>query len=126
MKTASLLLRAVVALILVQSLFFKFSAAPESIYIFTTLGMEPVGRYGIGTVELIASILLFVPGMLTIGAALALGTMAGAIMGHLTKLGIEVQGDHGLLFGLACVVFASSLALLVLHRKEIPLIGARL
>jgi hypothetical protein len=126
MRMASLALRLVVAAILVQTLFFKFSGAPESVYIFTKLGMEPVGRYGTGTVELAASILLFMPSTVTLGAILALGTMAGAIAGHLTRLGIEVQGDHGLLFGLACTVFLACLAILFLHRREIPLVGGRL
>jgi uncharacterized membrane protein YphA (DoxX/SURF4 family) len=126
MKALSLFLRILVAIILVQTLFFKFTGAPESVYIFTTMGMEPVGRYGTGIVELIASILLFIPAARTVGAALAVGTMAGAIGGHLTKLGIEVQGDHGLLFGMACTVLICSLAILAIHRKEIPLIGARL
>jgi uncharacterized membrane protein YphA (DoxX/SURF4 family) len=126
MKALSLTLRLTVAAILLQTLYFKFTGAPESVYIFSTLGLEPVGRYGTGLVELVASVLLFIPAARTVGAALAVGTMAGAIGGHLTKLGIEVQGDHGLLFGLACTVLACSLALLAIHRKEIPLIGARL
>jgi hypothetical protein len=122
----STILRLVVAIILLQTLYFKFTAAPESVYIFTTMGIEPWGRIGTGVIELIASILLFVPGALTYGAILALGTMGGAIASHLTKLGIEVQGDHGELFALACTVFLSCLGLLVIHRKEIPLIGGLL
>jgi len=126
MKIASLVLRGVIAVILLQTLYFKFSGAPESVYIFTQMGMEPVGRYATGVVELVASVLLFVPAAIPIGAVLALGTISGAILGHLTKLGIEVQGDHGLLFGLACIVFVCSLAVLVLHRKDLPLVGSRL
>lgn len=126
MKQLSWILRAIVAVILVQTLYFKFSGAPESVYIFTTMGMEPAGRYGTGVVELVASILLFVPGLAAIGAGLAAGTMAGAIGGHLTKLGIVVQNDGGLLFGLACTVLACSLGLLWMHRKELPLIGDKL
>jgi hypothetical protein len=120
------LLRVVVAVILVQTLYFKFTAAPESVYIFTTMGMEPWGRIGTGVIELIASILLFIPATISIGAGLALGTMAGALMSHLTKLGIVVQNDGGELFGLACTVFVSCLVILFIHRKEIPLIGGRL
>jgi uncharacterized membrane protein YphA (DoxX/SURF4 family) len=126
MKALSLTLRLIVAAILLQTLYFKFSGAPESIYIFTTMGMEPAGRYGTGVVELLASVLLFVPRARTVGAALAVGTMAGALGGHLTKLGIEVQGDHGLLFGLALTVLLCSLGILAIHRKEIPIVGARL
>jgi len=117
------LLRIIAAVILVQTLYFKFSAAPESVYIFTKVGLEPWGRIGSGVVELIAAILLFVPGMTWLGAGLALGVIGGAIMSHLTLLGIEVQGDHGLLFGLAVVVALCSATLLFLHRHSIPLIG---
>src|SRR5688572_30639208 len=87
------ILRLIAAIIMLQTLFFKFSAAPESVYIFTTLGMEPWGRIGIGVLELIASILILYPRTTAFGAILGVGLMAGAIFFHLTKLGIEVQGD---------------------------------
>jgi putative oxidoreductase len=119
------LARVVVAAILVQTLYFKFTGAPESIYIFTTVGQEPWGRYGSGVVEALASVLLFVPGTVAIGAALALGTMSGAIFFHLTRLGIEVQGDGGLLFSLAVVVWICSAALLWRHRRSLPVVGSR-
>lgn len=125
-KVVSLVLRLLVAVILVQTLFFKFSGAQESVYIFTTVGLEPVGRYATGTVELIASVLLFIPSLRTVGAILAIGTMSGAIFFHLTKLGIVVEGDHGLLFGMACTVFLSCLVLLWIHRRELPIVGVRL
>ena len=96
--------RIVAAVILLQTLFFKFSAAPESVYIFTKVGIEPWGRIGSGVVELIAAVLLFVPGLTWLGAGLALAVIGGAIVSHLTLLGIEVQGDHGVLFALAIVV----------------------
>ena len=118
--------RVVVAIILVQTLFFKFTAAPESVYIFETVGQEPVGRIGSGVVELIASVLLFVPGLTAVGALLALGTMSGAIFFHLTKLGIVVQDDGGTLFALALVVWAGSAFLLFLYRRTLPVIGSRL
>lgn len=118
--------RAVAAIILVQTLYFKFTGAPESVYIFTTVGQEPWGRYGSGVVELIASVLLFVPGWTAIGALLAVGTMAGAIFFHLTKLGIVVQGDGGGLFFLALTVLVCSAFSLWLHRHELPVVGARL
>ena len=123
MNILSWLLRLVVAVILLQTLFFKFTGASESVYIFSTLGAEPWGRIGSGIVELIASILLLVPATTTIGAALALGVISGAIVSHLTILGIEVQGDGGLLFILALIVFVASAAILVLRRAEIPIIG---
>ena len=118
--------RVVVAIILVQTLFFKFTAAPESVYIFETVGQEPVGRIGSGVVELIASVLLFVPGLTAVGALLALGTMSGAIFFHLTKLGIVVHDDGGTLFTLALVVWAGSAFLLFLYRRTLPVIGSRL
>jgi putative oxidoreductase len=119
-------LRIVAAAILTQTLYFKFTAAPESVYIFTTLGLEPWGRIGSGVAELVASILLIVPGTVVFGAVLALGIISGAIMSHLTQLGIEVQGDGGLLFGLALVVFTCALVLVARRRAELPFIGGRL
>lgn len=123
MKIASFICRGIAALILLQTLFFKFTASEESVYIFTTVGAEPFGRIGSGIVELIASILLFVPRLAWLGAGLAAAVMAGAILSHLTILGIEVKGDGGLLFGLACVVFACSLFILWTERARIPFLG---
>lgn len=120
---ASWVLQFVVAGILLQTLFFKFSGAAESVYIFSTLGAEPWGRIGSGVVELVASILLLVPATTTIGAAIALAVITGAILSHLTILGIEVQGDGGLLFGLALIVFVASSVILLLRRGEIPFVG---
>lgn len=125
-KRLTLVLRLVAAAILAQTLFFKFTGAPESVYIFTTLGLEPWGRIGSGIAELAAVILLLVPRTAALGALLGLGVMAGAIASHLTKLGIEVQGDGGLLFGLAGVVFAACATVLWLRRGDLPLVGARL
>jgi len=122
------ILRIVVAVILLQTLFFKFSGAKESVYIFSTLGVEPWGRIGSGVVELIASILLLVPKTSIFGALLSLGTICGALMAHLTRLGIKLTavGDNGELFGLALTVFVLSLMLVYIHRRDIPLIGQRL
>ena len=125
-KIASWILQIVVALILFQTLFFKFTAAEESVYIFKTLGMEPWGRIGSGVAELIAVILLMYPATVSLGAILSLGVISGAIMSHLTKLGIVVKDDGGLLFGLAIAVFAGSVAILVIRHREIPWIGAKL
>ncbi len=116
-------LQLIVAGILLQTLFFKFTGAAESVYIFSTLGAEPWGRIGSGVVELIAALLLLYPATITIGAVLALGVIAGAIVSHLTVLGIEIQGDGGLLFVLALAVFVSSAAILFLRRGEIPVLG---
>lgn len=118
-------LRGIVAAILLQTLFFKFTGAKESVYIFSTLGLEPWGRIGTGIVELIASILLLVPSTVPYGAFLSLGVISGAIVSHLTKLGISLPAvdDHGELFTLAVVVFVCSALLLVLHRNELPIVG---
>lgn len=122
------LLRIIVAVILLQTLLFKFTGAKESVYIFTTLGAEPWGRIGSGFVELIAAVLLLIPRSAVYGAILALGTISGAIFAHVTKLGFTIPAvdDHGELFGLALVVFIGSLVVLFLHRGEIPVIGPRL
>lgn len=126
LRGASWLARGVIAVILLQTLYFKFTGAPESVHIFTTVGQEPWGRYGSGIVELIASVLLFLPATVAVGALLALGTMSGAIFFHLTKLGIVVQDDGGLLFALAVVVFVCAAFLLWLFRRTLPFVGARL
>jgi len=116
-------LQLVVAGILLQTLFFKFTAAEESVYIFTRVGAEPWGRIGSGVLELIAAVLLLVPALVPYGAVLTLGAMSGAILSHLTVLGIEVKGDGGLLFALALTCFTGSLIILTLRRSEIPIIG---
>ena len=126
LNIVSWVLRATAAAILLQTLFFKFTAAPESVYIFTKVGAEPWGRIGSGVIELIAAVLILTPRFTWLGSVLVLGVMAGAILSHLTILGIEVQGDRGLLFTLAVVVFVSSAINLVLHRNAIPLIGRKL
>jgi putative oxidoreductase len=118
--------RIIPALILLQTLFYKFTAAPESVYIFEQLGMEPAGRIGIGIGELIAGIALLIPSFSWLGAVLAIGLMSGAIFFHLTKLGIAVQEDGGMLFVMALVVFVFSLITLWLHRKDIPVLGKRI
>ena len=115
----SWLLRILAALILLQTLFFKFSAAPESVYIFSTIGMEPWGRIGIGILELIASILILIPATTLYGAVLAVGLMAGAIFFHVTKLGISVMNDGGQLFIYALVVLLASIALIAINRLQL-------
>ncbi len=122
----SWILRIIAAVILLQTLFFKFTAAPESVYIFTKVGAEPWGRIGSGIIELIAAILLLTPRYTWLGSILAIGMMAGAIVSHLTVLGIEVQGDKGLLFGLAVTILLASSINLVIHRAEIPVIGRKI
>lgn len=112
-------LRIVAAAILLQTLFFKFSGAPESIYIFSKLGMEPYGRIGSGIAELIAAILILIPKTTWMGALLACGIMTGAILSHFFVLGIAVENDGGLLFVLALIVLFCSLELINMSRNKI-------
>ncbi|MBL7845471.1 MAG: DoxX family protein [Cyclobacteriaceae bacterium] len=111
--------RLVAAIIMIQTLYFKFTASEESVYIFTTVGMEPWGRYGIGIAELIASVLLLVSATAWLGAVLAFGIMAGAIVMHLAILGIEVKDDGGQLFIYALLVLVSAVFIMVKNKKEI-------
>ena len=131
--------RIVAAIILLQTLFFKFTAAPESVYIFTKLGafihtylpfasigtVEVSARIGSGIMELVAAVLLLTPRFVWAGAILAMAATGGAIVSHLTFLGIEVQGDKGLLFFLAIAVLVMSAIALFLHRMQIPVFGKR-
>lgn len=112
-------LKLITSVILLQTLFFKFSAAPESVYIFSKLGMEPWGRIGIGILELAASILILIPRTTAFGALLGTGLMAGALFFHLTALGIVVQDDSGQLFVYALLVFISCLLLTVMYKAQI-------
>jgi len=131
--------RVVAAVILLQTLFFKFTAAPESVYIFTKLGVflnhyvpslpvdetQVYARVGSGIMELIAATLLLLPRTVWVGAVLAMVATAGAIVSHLTFLGLVVLEDGGLLFALAMIVFATSAVSLFLHRSQIPVLGKR-
>ena len=117
-KYLNLGLRVIAAVILEQTLFFKFSGAEESVYIFQTLGMEPWGRLGSGVAELICAVLLLVPGTAWLGALGGLGVISGAILSHLFVLGIEIKGDGGLLFGLAVAVFVCCAGVLWLNRAD--------
>ena len=120
-------LSAYIAFVFVQSLFYKFTGSAESIFIFSTLRdwsgiglFEPAGRWIIGLAELVASSLLFIPRTRIFGAGIALGVISGAIVFHLfTPLGVEIMGDGGLLFVMACGVWISSAVILWLHRHEV-------
>jgi hypothetical protein len=116
-------LQLTVAGILLQTLFFKFTGAEESVYIFSTLGVEPWGRIGSGVAELVAAVLLLIPATAPSGALLTMGLMAGAIGSHLTVLGIEVRADGGLLFGLAVTAFLGSAIVLLIRRAQVPLLA---
>ena len=122
-KTLLFILRIVIAIILLQTLRYKFLAHPDSVYIFSTLGLEPYGRIGIGIMELIASVLLFPKRTIWLGALLSVGLMAGALFSHLTQLGIEVKNDGGTLFYMALVTWNLGLVVLWDERKNIPFIN---
>lgn len=121
-KHISLALRIIVAIILIQTLRFKFTAHPDSVYIFEKVGLEPFGRIAIGTIELIAGILLLIPKTVWIGATLTLGVISGAILMHLTQLGIVIMNDGGLLFITAVITFLLSATILFIYRKDIPFV----
>jgi uncharacterized membrane protein YphA (DoxX/SURF4 family) len=116
--------RIAAAVILLQTLYFKFTGAEESVYIFTKVGLEPWGRYASGVAELFAAVLLLFPGTTWLGAFIAAGVMVGAIGSHLTKLGIVVKDDGGLLFALALVVLVCALVAAYIHRRQIPFFGS--
>ncbi|WP_299456627.1 DoxX family protein [uncultured Microscilla sp.] len=110
------------ALFMLQTIFlYKFPGHKDSIYIFSTIGMEPYGRIGSGVVELIASVLLLTSRYSWIGALLGLGTMSGALFFHLTTLGIVVNNDHGFLFAMAAILWTCCLIVLILRKKYIPI-----
>lgn len=114
----SWLLRIAAAVILLQTLYFKFTGHPESVELFTKLGVEPWGRIGTGVIELITGILLLIPATAFFGGFLGMGLMAGAILSHLTVIGIESKGDGGQLFTLAIIVLVLSLLIQFIHKQQ--------
>ena len=114
------IIKLIAVVILVQTLYFKFTGAEESVYIFSTLGAEPYGRIGSGVIELIASLLILIPRTTLLGALLGFGTMLGAIVSHLLILGIEVKNDGGTLFILAIITFLCCLVLIYNQKHKIP------
>ena len=121
MKSKLLLaLRISVALILIQTLRFKFTAHPDSVYIFEKVGLEPIGRIGIGILELIAGVMLLMPKTIWVGATLTIGIISGAIIMHLTQIGIEVNNDGGVLFITAIITLIFAITILYIHRNDIP------
>jgi putative oxidoreductase len=111
--------RIIAAIIMLQTLYFKFTGAEESVEIFTAVHMEPWGRIGVGVLELIASILILINSTAWIGGVLALGLMGGAIMIHLTILGIEVRGDGGVLFMYAFAVAICAVIILAFNKDTL-------
>jgi len=112
------ILRLVPAIILLQTLYFKFTAHPESVKLFTEIGMEPYGRIGTGILELIASILILIPRFTGYGAILGLIMMTGALYFHLTKIGIYFNGDP-LLFIYAVITFICCAILIFVYKKQL-------
>lgn len=119
-------LRLIVALLLLQTLYFKFSAHPDSVYIFSKVGMEPFGRIGIGILELISALLILNKNTIWAGAMLSSGIISGAVIMHLTDLGIEINNDGGMLFYMALLVLLLSFIVLIKERKNIPFLGSKI
>lgn len=121
-KSISLVIRIIISIILIQTLRYKFTAHPDSVYIFSKVNLEPIGRIGIGVLELIAAILILIPKTIWAGAILTAGIISGAVLMHLTILGIEINHDQGKLFYIAITVLALSLIICWNQRKNIPII----
>jgi hypothetical protein len=129
MKTKNIIswaLRLTVAIILLQTLYFKFTAHPDSVHIFSALGIEPWGRIGLGIVELITALLILTPKTKIIGMINSLGIIIGAVFSHLLVLGVTVGNDGGSLFTLAIIVFIASTLFLILHKTEVLILLKRL
>jgi len=125
-KYYSLLLRITVAIIYIQTLYFKFTAHPDSVYIFTKMGVEPFGRISLGVIELIISIGILIPKTKYAAIVMSIAIVLGALMSHIFILGIIVNGDNGLLFSLACLIFLLSILLFIYHYDEIKLKAKRI
>jgi|SRR5579859_4267673 len=122
MKTLTILTwiaRIIAAAILLQTLFFKFSGAEESVQLFTKLGVEPWGRIGTGVLELIASALILIPSTAWLGSTLAIGLMTGAILSHVFVIGV-MRNDGGQLFFYAVIVLVCALFSLWTSRGQVP------
>ena len=131
---ASWTLQLAVVFILGQTLFFKFTGAPETVALFEVLGAEPFGRYAAGLMELAAVVLMLIPRTAWLGSAISFAAITGAIGAHFTRLGISIDpaalGKPALeplagpsLFGMAVFVFAASSAVLVIRRRQVPVVG---
>lgn len=125
-SAVSVVLRLTIAIILLQTLYFKFTAHPDSVYIFSALGVEPWGRIGLGIVELITALLILYPKTQLYGVVVSLGIIIGAIGAHLWVIGLHIGNDGGGLFALALTVFACAISYLLLHVNDIQLACKRL
>lgn len=120
-KYVIFILQLIIAISHLQTLRFKFTAHPDSVYIFSQLNLEPYGRIGIGIFELIIAILILIPKTKIIAGMLSIAVITGAIVSHLGPLGVEVQNDNGILFYFALFVLASTLLFLWLQKEEVKL-----
>jgi hypothetical protein len=120
---ASWICRVIAAAIMIETLFFKFTAAPESVYIFRKMGTDPWWRWGQGIWELLAAACLLTPRLGWAGGILTTGAMTAAILSHMTWLGFTILGDHGLLFSMALITFTTGFAVMMLHRHAIPFVS---
>lgn len=118
LKNVSFVLRCIIAIIFLQTLYFKFTAQPESVYIFNKLGLEPFGRIDTAFIELIASLFILFPKTKLIGILISLITILGALLSHLLILGIEINNDGGLLFYLALTIFIFVVILIINYYDE--------
>jgi uncharacterized membrane protein YphA (DoxX/SURF4 family) len=119
-------LRILASLLMLQTLWFKFSGSEESVYIFSKIGIEPWGRIGTGIAELVAAVLLLIPATVALGALMGTGIMAGAILSHFFILGIEVMDDGGQLFIYALIVFTCCLVLLWKYQHQLAALKLKL
>ncbi len=119
-KYIPLVIRTVVTIILIQTLRLKFTAHEDSVYIFSKIGLEPHGRIGVGIIELIAGILLLIPRTVWLGALITISVIGSAIFLHLTRLGIVINNDGGILFGTAIFTFILAIIIVVCYKKDIP------
>lgn len=119
-KLVDYMVRGTPALIMLQTLYYKFTGSEESVYIFSRMGVEPWGRYGTGVLELVASACLLYPSLIWLGAGMGITLMCGAVVSHVMVLGIEVQGDGGYLFCLACITLLLCVVTLWYYKKDVP------
>lgn len=121
-NTISWMLRLTVSVILLQTLYYKFTAHPDSVHIFSVLGVEPWGRIGLGIIELIIAFFILLPKTSLIGMLASLGIILGAVFSHVLVLGVNVSNDGGGLFTLAIIVLIASTIFLFMHKRELILL----
>ncbi|MEM6960150.1 MAG: DoxX family protein [Myxococcota bacterium] len=121
-KGILIVLRLFVAAIMAGAGYLKLTSGAAEIAIFSELGMEPQGRMIIGLLEVASGLLLLSPHVAT-GALLTVGIMCGAIIAHATVIGPSPGGDGGLQMAMLALVLTSSIVLLLVSRRDLPLVG---